>query len=145
VLAIEDDVDDFNAYYHTVNDNLSHVNLVYFTSFVKASVGTAAHLAKPFGNLATLRGNVVTAADGTPIAGARVTAFGGITQTGSAQTDLAGAYSLSLMEGTYTVTASAYGYAPQTIAGITVQTEVTTTQNFTLLAYQQVYLPLISK
>jgi hypothetical protein len=47
LLAIEDDVADFNAYYHTVNDNLSHVNLAYFTSFVKASVGTAAHLAKP--------------------------------------------------------------------------------------------------
>ena len=48
LLAIEDDVDDFNDYYHTVDDNLSHVNLVYFTSFVKASVGTAAHLAKPY-------------------------------------------------------------------------------------------------
>ncbi len=48
LLAIEDDVDDFNDFYHTVNDNLSHVNLVYFTNFVKASVGTAAHLAKPY-------------------------------------------------------------------------------------------------
>jgi leucyl aminopeptidase len=48
LLAIEDDVDDFNDYYHTADDNLSHVNLTYFTSFVKASVGTAAHLAKPY-------------------------------------------------------------------------------------------------
>ena len=145
LLAIEDDEVDFNAYYHTVNDNLSHVNLAYFTDFVKASVGTAAHLAKPFSIFGTLHGSVVKAADGTPIAGARVTAFGGITQTGSAQTNLLGAYSLSLMEGTYTVTASVEGFAPQTIGGITVQAEVTTTQNFTLSAYHQVYLPLISK
>ena len=145
LLAIEDDVDAFNAYYHTVNDNLSHVNLVYFTRFVEASVGTAAHLARPFGNLAILRGNVVKAADGNPIAGARLTAFGGITQTGRAQTNFSGAYSLSLLEGTYTVTASANGYASQTIGGITVQAEVTTTQNFTLAAPYQVYLPLIGQ
>jgi hypothetical protein len=48
LLAIEDDVDDFNDYYHTADDNLLHVNLTYFTRFVKASVGTAAHLAKPY-------------------------------------------------------------------------------------------------
>jgi Zn-dependent M28 family amino/carboxypeptidase len=52
LLAIEDDVDDFNDYYHTVNDNLSHVNLAYFTNFVRASVGTAAHLARPYFTLA---------------------------------------------------------------------------------------------
>jgi hypothetical protein len=134
LLAIEDDVDDFNDYYHTVNDNLSHVNLAYFTNFVKASVGTAAHLAKPFFNIALLRGSVVKAADGSPIAGAHVTAFGGITRTGSAQTNLAGAYSLSLLEGTYSVTASAYGFAPQTFGDLTVQAEMTATQNFTLSA-----------
>ncbi len=47
ILAIEDDDADFNDYYHTIDDNLSHINLTYFTNFVKASVGTAAHLAKP--------------------------------------------------------------------------------------------------
>jgi hypothetical protein len=68
-----------------------------------------------------------------------------ITQTGSAQTNLLGAYSLSLLEGTYTVTASAYGYLPQSMAGITVQVEMTTTQNFTLAASYHVHLPLIGK
>jgi hypothetical protein len=47
ILAIEDDVDDFNDYYHTRNDNLTHINLTYFTNYVKASVGAAAHLARP--------------------------------------------------------------------------------------------------
>ncbi len=47
ILAIEDDVDDFNAYYHTVNDTRANMNMAYFTNFVKASLGTAAHLAVP--------------------------------------------------------------------------------------------------
>lgn len=48
ILAIEDDRDDFNSYYHTANDKRQYLNMNYFTSFVKASVGTVAHLAYPF-------------------------------------------------------------------------------------------------
>jgi hypothetical protein len=48
ILAIEDDVSDFNSYYHTSNDKRQYLNMAYFTNFVKASVGTAAHLAYPF-------------------------------------------------------------------------------------------------
>ncbi|MEW6337092.1 MAG: M20/M25/M40 family metallo-hydrolase, partial [Acidobacteriota bacterium] len=47
ILAIEDDVDDFCDYYHTVNDTRATLNMTYFTNYVKASVGTAAHLAAP--------------------------------------------------------------------------------------------------
>jgi hypothetical protein len=47
VLAIEDDQSDFNAYYHTVNDKREHLNMGYFTNYIKASLGTAAHLAIP--------------------------------------------------------------------------------------------------
>ena len=47
ILAIEDDDDDFNVNYHTSSDRLAALNLDYFTNFVKASVGTAAHLAYP--------------------------------------------------------------------------------------------------
>jgi PKD repeat protein len=47
ILAIEDDEDDFNDYYHTVNDSLDKLNLAYFTNYVKASLGTVAHLAAP--------------------------------------------------------------------------------------------------
>jgi hypothetical protein len=48
ILAIEDDESDFNPYYHTINDTLDRLNMTYFTNYVKASVGTAAHLAGPF-------------------------------------------------------------------------------------------------
>ena len=49
ILAIEDDEDDFCDYYHTVNDTLQTLNMTYFTNYVKASVGTAAHLARSGG------------------------------------------------------------------------------------------------
>ncbi len=45
IMVIEDDYDDFNSNYHRSSDALASLNLDYFTSFVKASVGTAAHLA----------------------------------------------------------------------------------------------------
>lgn len=38
---------DFNPYYHTVSDTLQHLDMDYFTAFVKAALGTAAHLAHP--------------------------------------------------------------------------------------------------
>jgi hypothetical protein len=44
ILAIEDDFD-FNPYYHKSSDQLARLNMSYYTAFVKASVGTAAHLA----------------------------------------------------------------------------------------------------
>jgi len=45
MLAIEDDYDDFNPYYHTSLDTQGILDFPYFTSFAKASLGTAAHLA----------------------------------------------------------------------------------------------------
>jgi Zn-dependent M28 family amino/carboxypeptidase len=46
VTAIEE-WDEGNPYYHTANDTLATLNLSFFTSIVKASVGTVAHLAIP--------------------------------------------------------------------------------------------------
>lgn len=45
ILAIED-FEDFNDYYHTVNDRLEHLNIPYYVEFVKASVATLYHLAQ---------------------------------------------------------------------------------------------------
>jgi Zn-dependent M28 family amino/carboxypeptidase len=50
VTAIED-WEEGNPYYHTSNDTLATLNLSFFTSFVKASVGTVAHLAIPVDNI----------------------------------------------------------------------------------------------
>lgn len=49
VLAIEDDgptSDDFNPNYHSSDDRVNAFNQTYYTNFVKASVGTAATLAR---------------------------------------------------------------------------------------------------
>ncbi len=45
ILAIEDNADDFNRFYHTTEDLRENLNLPYFTDYVRAAVGTAAHLA----------------------------------------------------------------------------------------------------
>ncbi len=47
ILAIEDDQDDFNQYYHTTNDKREHLNMGYMTAYIKASLGTVAHFAVP--------------------------------------------------------------------------------------------------
>ena len=45
--GIEEDVADFNPYYHTTNDTLARINMAFFTGCARAVVGTAAHLAGP--------------------------------------------------------------------------------------------------
>jgi PKD repeat protein len=47
IMAAEDDYDDFCANYHTSYDTVSTLNLPYWTNYIKAGVGTAAHLAYP--------------------------------------------------------------------------------------------------
>lgn len=145
ILAIEDDYDDFNAYYHTSNDNLAHINLTYFTNFVKASVGTAAHLARPLG--AVLQGTVSDINATLLISGARIIATAGVTRTGSAVTDGSGRYQLRLPDGSYTLTATAYGYAPFSVTGVQVQTGFTTTQNITLMSALRyaTFLPMLRR
>lgn len=128
ILAIEDDSNDFNPYYHTINDNLTHVNLAYFTNFVKASVGTAAHLARP--SQAVLTGQVTDAQTSLPVVGARVWATSTITATTLSGPD--GRYQLSVPGGEYTLTARADGYDPKTFAGVVAQDGFTTTRNFSL-------------
>ena len=47
ICGIEDDVSDFHPYYHTAQDTLDRLNIPYYTRYVQAIVGTAAHLALP--------------------------------------------------------------------------------------------------
>ncbi len=41
---------EFNPYYHTANDKLQYLDMQYFTTNVKASMATVAHLAGPVGS-----------------------------------------------------------------------------------------------
>ncbi len=69
-----------------------------------------------------------------PIADATVTAdrLGGGTIV--FETDGDGYYTGTVMVGTYDVTASKYGYLPETVTGVDVSTDTVTTVNFTLTA-----------
>lgn len=51
ILGIEDFYNDFNPYYHTVNDLLEHLNLEYFRDFTKASIATLIHFAGIMGEI----------------------------------------------------------------------------------------------
>ncbi len=81
----------------------------------------------------TLSGTVSDAETGDPIAGAHVTANNGEREF-NATTDGAGNYSLFLAAGTYSVSASAFGYALSLVTDVVVQTDETTDQDFALEA-----------
>ncbi len=84
----------------------------------------------PHGDIA---GTVTDAGDGHPLAAATVTAG-----TASTVTDAKGHYDLSLPVGTYDVSASAYGYASKTMAGVSVVDGVATTADFALASVPKV-------
>lgn len=45
LLAIEDDANDFNPYYHSAQDTPEILNKAYLTNYARASAATVAHLA----------------------------------------------------------------------------------------------------
>lgn len=133
ILGIED-FSDFNPYYHTTNDLLANVDLDYFTDFVRAGVGTFAHMSGCLipGGIGYLGGNVRDASS-NPIANASITAQNGDGTIFNTISDGSGYYTRTLLADTYTVTAVAYGYLPQVVTGITIITDTVTLQDFTLM------------
>ena len=85
-----------------------------------------------------LDGYVRDATTLAPIEGANVSAAPGYGPL--AVTDPTGYYTMSLVPGTYNVTASATGYAPQTVSGIVIVTDTVTSQDFAL-TYQGQWMP----
>jgi hypothetical protein len=47
VLQIENREDEYNPYYHSPQDTITHMNLDYWEEQIKATIATAAHLAVP--------------------------------------------------------------------------------------------------
>ncbi len=132
ILAIEDEVDDFNPYYHGPQDTPAHTDPVYFTNFVKSSIGTFAHLSNCLIPSGTLDGYVRDSNGGAAIAGAQVTASDEQGHSFSTTTDASGHYTRLLQPGTYSVTASTYGYQSQTIDGVVISSETMTPLDFNL-------------
>ncbi|MGW2017484.1 S8 family serine peptidase [Streptomyces sp. NPDC001927] len=82
---------------------------------ILAAVDRAPHSA------ATVTGTVTDRATGAPLAGVTLTARAGDGRR-SVTTDASGAYRLTLAAGTYTLTATGYGYRPATEENLTVTT-----------------------
>jgi len=91
--------------------------------------------------IGTLAGVISDAVTSAPIAGASVQATLNATQTLSTTSTVGGLYSLDVISGVYTVTASAFGFQPATIGGVRVVSGLTTTQDIALFSFK-VYLPL---
>jgi hypothetical protein len=84
------------------------------------------------GGMGTLQGTVTDATTTLPLEGVTVQAdgVGGFSRTDA--TDAVGFYTMDLLEDTYTVTASTYGYAVAEVTGVSVVADETTTQDFAL-------------
>jgi serine protease AprX len=90
-----------------------------------------------------LQGQVTDRSNSVPIEGAEITARPGASL--EATTDPVGHYTLLLPSGTYSVTADATGYLPETITNVIIISGETTIQDFALVPAQNTYLPLIVK
>jgi PKD repeat protein len=130
ILAIED-MQDFNPYYHTTADQVEALDLQYFTEFVKATVGTLAHMGC-LQNKGSLAGTVTDSESGSPIPGTSISAQRAAAQTFSTTSELDGTYQLELVEGSYDVTAVADGYESYSASGVDITKGVTTTLDIAL-------------
>ena len=90
-----------------------------------------------------LQGQVTSAADGSPIAHATVSISDAGGDAVSAATGSGGFYTRTLAAGSYTVTARAINYAPQTVSYVEIVASEVETQNLALrpLAFS-IYLPI---
>jgi len=144
ILAIED-WNDRNEHYHTSNDRLQFLDMTYFTNYVKASVGTAAHLACPLQEAGILTGVVSDAITFMPIAGAQVQVKSGLCPTHTGISDSEGVYSLTLPVGVYSVTASASRYWPNTALGVVITSTAPEDLDMPLIPVRFTYMPLVFK
>jgi subtilisin family serine protease len=103
-------------------------NFVYGEGRIDAKA--AVDVAKEGG---TLSGTISDASTGDPIPGAHVTANNGEREF-NATTDGDGNYSLFLAAGSYSVSASAFGYAETLVTDVIVRTDETTDQDLALVA-----------
>lgn len=84
------------------------------------------------GPTGTLAGVVASASNGSPIAGAQISASSGPTLTFNTLSGPGGVYTLTLPVATYTAEAAAYGYQTSQVGGVSIVSGTTTTRNFSL-------------
>lgn len=138
VMVIEDYTNDFNPYYHGgglgAQDLPENLDQGYFTEYTKAALATFLHMngCMITSGLGSLDGYVTDASGGAPIENSAVAIEDEAGHVFTAETDVTGYYTQTLLSGTYTATASAYGYLPETMSGLLVTTDTVTTHDFSL-------------
>lgn len=144
ILGIED-WDDHNPNYHQTTDLLDNLDLDYFTEFVRASIGTYAHMASCMipSESGSLEGQVSQAEDSSPIEGAEIYMKSTSGWEASTTTDSSGYYTFTTTIGTYTVTASANGFFPVTVTSVEILTGTVTMLDFELIREEYMYWPAI--
>jgi hypothetical protein len=123
ILAIED-WNDHTPFYHRTGDQLSTLNMGYYTEFVKAALATFAHMGcLPDTQLA---GTIRDQSSGAGISGATVEAWQNGSKIRSKTTLSNGAYQMALSPGNYTIIISAVDHHTATFSTVTVNTDQTT-------------------
>ena len=123
ILAIED-WNDHTPFYHRTGDQLSSLNLDYYTEFVKAALATFAHMGcLPDSQLA---GTVRDQSSGTGISNATVEAWQSGDKIRSTTAQPGGAYLLALSPGSYTILVSAPDHRTATFSTVVLNTSQTT-------------------
>jgi hypothetical protein len=142
ILAIEDQ-DDFNPYYHTVDDNVAHLDPDYLEQAAQAAAGTFAHM----GCLAStgrLTGTVTELETGRPLS-ATISAVAR-DRIYTTTTGAGGIFSLTLPVFSYTLQARAHrgSYSSPVVKGVRVLTDTVTVQNFMLQRVPyRLFLPVL--
>lgn len=110
-------------------DSDTPITRVTFSSSADFAIGRI-RFALPAGG-AVLFGTVTDADTGNPITGARIRAVGNVTRSGTSGMD--GTYRVTMPDGSYDVTASAFGYVSDT-ESVTVSSKTPTQLDFALTA-----------
>jgi hypothetical protein len=91
-----------------------------------------------------LTGTVASSAGGLPISGAHVAASRDLLNY-TAATGPTGAYHVNVLSGTYTVSASAFGYLPVTLGHVSLPSGITTTLPITLTPALVYFWPVFAR
>jgi hypothetical protein len=145
-ILVTEDMDDFNPYYHSVDDLLDNIqDFDYYAEMIKASLGTLAHLGCLVEDgWGTVSGIVTDQTTQLPIPGTAVS----LTNpewgyTFYIRTDENGAYQFSALQGWHTLTADNFGYRVDS-SEIYVTQNQSLTVNLELMPANEtaIYLPL---
>jgi hypothetical protein len=141
VLAIED-LDDFSPHWHLISDTVDTLDPQYFTQFVRAGVGTFAHLGcRSMGSLS----GTVRSLDPDGLLPAEVTAFalGGIYTTNAG---VDGHYTVDLPVYTFSVQASLPGFYPATVTDVIIRADEIVVRDFILEPWPfRSFMPILLK